>query len=301
MKKSVNKKSRSDASAARETRKPDRSQVFYVYCVGERDALDAMLAGELPPAIESGASLETVGGGELAAVVSGVAASDYGEATLEARLADAQWTAARAMRHEQVVEYFAARASVVPLRFGTIYLERARVEAMLKERDAELRSIIARLRGRDEWGVNVFCDRAQLKERIAAVSPRLRELLQQAEQASPGQSYLMRKKVESLRADETRVESKRIASDIERALAAASEGAARLRVLKGEAAEHGELTAKLAYLVARERFPHFRAEAERLAAAHAALGFRMELTGPWPAYNFASGIEQDEEPIRGKG
>jgi len=70
-------------------------------------------------------------------------------------------------------------------------------------------------------------------------------------------------------------------------MAASFEGAARLRVLKDEATEQGELAARLAFLVRRERFDDFREAAERLAAAYTPLGFRFELTGPWPAYNFA--------------
>ena len=266
----------------------EAASAFYVYCVGAREEV-APLVAEAPGAIEEGAGVEAVGGGRFAAVVSAVPAADYGEESFESRLmTDAEWTAARALRHERVVEHFAARATVVPLRFGTIYLRRERVEQMLAEKAAELEAVLARLRGREEWGVNLYCDRAKLREVIASVSPRLRELGEQASQASPGQAYLMRKKIEALRDDETRAEIKRAAAEIENALASAAEGSARLRVLKSEAGEHGETAAKLAFLVARERFADFRATAERLADAHLARGFRLELTGPWPAYNFAS-------------
>ncbi len=268
------------------------SSVFYVYCIGERAALLPLFEGEMPPPIEDAATLEAVGGASLAAVVSAVSAADYGERALEAHLSDARWTAARAMRHEQVVEFFAARTSVVPLRFGTIYLRRERVEQMLAERQEELQRILARLAGREEWGVNLYYDRETLKEKIPTASPRLRELTEQAARVSPGQAYLMRKKVDALRADEMRAEIKRVSGEVERALAEVSEGAARLRVLKGEAAEHGEVAAKLAFLVAREGFDKFRETASLLADEHASLGFRIELTGPWPAYNFTSNDER---------
>lgn len=262
---------------------------FYVYCVGEQERLASLLAEASPPAaIESEASLESVEGGALAAVVSGVSLADYGEEVLQARLTDPAWTAIRAMRHEQVVEHFAARASVVPLRFGTIYLRRDGVEKMLTERQAELRATVERLRGREEWGVSVFLNRAMLHEGIASVSPRLREMTEQAGKASPGQSYLLRKKIDALRADEVRAETKRVAALIESELAAVADGAARLRVFKDEANEHGEMTARFAFLVSREHWDAFRAAAERLADEHARTGFKLDLTGPMPPYNFAS-------------
>jgi len=285
-KRAVNKKERSETGAG------ERSAVFYVYCIGERDALAPLFDEELPPAIEGGARLEAVEGGGLAAVVSAVPLAEYGEESLEARLTDAEWTAARAMRHESVVEHFAARGrGVVPLRFGTIYLTRSRVARMLAEKEAELRRTVERLRGREEWGVQIYCDRVRLREQIASVSERLREMSEQASKVSPGQGYLMRKKIEALRDDETRAEIKRATAEIERGLAKRCEGSTRLRMLKAEVTEHGELAAKLAFLVARERFEEFREEAESLAARYVGQGFRMELTGPWPAYNFATGDE----------
>lgn len=269
---------------------PEEAAALYVYCVGERAELEPLLSDEgVPAAIEESGALETVGAGALAAVVSAVPLADYGEEALEARMRDATWTATRAMRHERAVEFFARRASVVPLRFGTIYLTRARVAAMLDERDAELRSAAGRLRGREEWGVNVYFDRARLKEMVVELSPRLRELAGQASAAAPGQSYLLRKKIEAMRADEARAEVRRVAGEVETKLAATAASAARLRVLKDEASEHGDVAAKLAFLVERERFPEFRDAAEALAQKYEPAGFRLELTGPWPAYNFAAG------------
>ena len=263
------------------------ARAFYVYCVGEREALTPLLEAALPPAIEVEARLEMEAGDQLAAIVSAVPLADYGEEALQARLSNPAWTAVRAMRHEKVVEHFARRTSVVPLRFGTIYLERASVRQMLSQREESLRAIIERLRGREEWGVNILCDRKVLVDAIAKLSPRLRELDEQAASASPGQSYLMRKKIDAMRVDEARAEIKRVAAKIEDVLALLSDGAVRLRVLKDEGGEQeGQLVARLALLVARARFEEFRAAAERLAQEVAAAGFQLELTGPWPAYNF---------------
>ncbi|HYN86812.1 MAG TPA: GvpL/GvpF family gas vesicle protein [Pyrinomonadaceae bacterium] len=269
---------------------------LYVYCLGEREQLSALFEEEsLPASVEEGAALELVEAAHLAAVVSSVPLSDYGEGAIEARLADPAWTAARALSHQQAVEFFARVADVVPLRFGTIYLTRERVAAMLEENADALGAVVERLRGREEWGVNVYADRDALKEKIVEASERLRGMAQQAEAAAPGQAYLLRKKIESLRADESRAEMKRVASEVETELGAAAEGAARLRVFKDESSERGEaVAAKLAFLVARGRFEEFREAAESLAARRAPHGFRFELTGPWPAYNFAA-TEQSNE------
>ncbi|HWS99442.1 MAG TPA: GvpL/GvpF family gas vesicle protein [Pyrinomonadaceae bacterium] len=282
-------------SARKSRRRPGEEgdaggQGFYVYCVAGSADVSAVFDEDLPAAIEDSNALETVEQGGLAAVVSAVPLADYGEQALQSRLSDVTWTAVRAMRHERVVEHFARRASVVPLRFGTIYTRRDNVAAMLAAKRDELLSIIERLRGREEWGLNVYSDRARLLEEVVSLSPRLRELSEQAARVSPGQSYLMRKKIDSMREAEARAETRRVADAIERELSEAADAAsARLRVLKDEAGEQGEVAAKLAFLVERERFDEFRAAAERLAREYEGAGFKLELTGPWPPYNFAAG------------
>ena len=273
-----------------DTTRAGKKEAYYLYCIGEREEMASAYGEDLPPPIEPDATFVLIDGRGLSAVTSLVPLAAYGADALQARVGDATWVAVRAMRHEKVVEHFSRRASVVPLRFGAIYLERENVERMLDEKGGELLAIIGQLRGREEWGLNVYSDRAKLKEEIVALSPRLRELSGRADQSSPGQSYLLRKKIDSLREAEARTETRRVAAAIEQELAdAAGAPAARLRVLKDEGGEHGELAAKLAFLVERGRFAEFRAAAERLAEAYAGAGFRLELTGPWPAYNFAAG------------
>jgi hypothetical protein len=267
---------------------------LYVYCIGESAALAPLFGAALPEAIEEGTGLEAVEAAGLAAVVSGVPLDTYGEVALSERLKDATWTATRALRHERVAEHFARRAAVVPLRFGAIYLRHEGVAEMLGERAAQFREVLKRLGGREEWGLNVYVERARLREEVTNVSARLREMEERADASAPGQAYLLRKKIEGLRDEEARAETRRVAREVEETLAAACDGAARLRVLKDEATEQGELVARLAFLVRHDAFGDFRAAAERLADRHTPLGFRFELTGPWPAYNFAV-VEEESQ------
>jgi hypothetical protein len=268
---------------------------FYVYCIAESAATAQLPADSLPAAIEDDAKLEWVAVNTLAALVSRVPRETYNEASLSEHLNDATWTAIRAMRHETVMEYVAKRISAVPLRFGTIYLDREGIERMLTEKSRELAELIEQLRGREEWGVNLYCDRAVLMSSITAVSPVLREMVERAEQASPGQAYLIQKKIDVLKVDEVRAAVNRIVDQVEERLKAQSEDAKRLRILKVETTEHGELKAKFAFLVKRSGFEEFRDAAERLAQEHQAAGARLELTGPWPVYNFVQDLRDERD------
>jgi hypothetical protein len=276
-----------DAQSGSEKKTGPSGTGFYVYCIAESGPVTGIVSESLPVAIEDDAAVELIRVNDFAAVTSEVPLSVYGEESLEDNLNDAAWTASRAMRHERVVEHFAQRTGVVPLRFGTIYLAREGIERMLSEKSAELKEILQRIVGSEEWGVNVFSDREKLLDAVVNLSPRLRELSQQAKNTSPGQSYLLQKKVEGLRTDEARSELVRIIDDIEARLSGKSKAGKQLRVLKVEATESGELKAKFAFLVEKSNFDVFREEAENIAKEFAEVGIRLELTGPWPTYNFA--------------
>jgi hypothetical protein len=262
---------------------------YYVYCIGELKALSPLSDDALPDAIEPGSRIELINEGRLAAVVCRVSMADYSEDALQTKLEDPAWTAARALRHERAVSHFAARAAVVPLRFGAIYLGRERIRSLLKEKRRELLATIDRLRNREEWGVSLLCDRSKFLESLPSVSTRLRDLSHRARSVPPGQSYLLRKKIDGVRAAEAAAHTRHVIRRIESDLKAASEGAVRLRVTKAEIAEQAGVAAKLAFLVPRQGFDAFISAAELLAAEYAELGFRLELTGPWPPYNFAAG------------
>jgi hypothetical protein len=271
----------------------DEGRGLYVYCVGEREALAPLFGAALPEAIEAGAGLELIGAGDLSAVASAVPLSDYGEAALETRLNDPSWVAARAMRHELVVEHFAASAAVVPLRFSTIYLSRESAERMLAERDVQLRHFLDLVRGREEWGLNIYVDRKHLREEVVKVSPRLRELSEQADALSPGRAYMLRKQIDSLRdaeAAEVRRRVKHEAWGIAR-----FSGAVNKPLRASEKTEHGEVVARVVFLLDRSRRKSLHEGAEKLAAEYAPLGFKMELVGPWPAYYFTRNAGTAEE------
>ena len=113
--------------------------------------------------------------------------------------------------------------------------------------------------------MNVYCDRAVLLSSITSVSPVLRELAERAAQAPPGQSYLMQKKIDALRVDEAARRSIASSIRLKQNSGEQTDDGRRLRILKVETTEHGELKAKFAFLVKRSGFEEFRDAAERLA------------------------------------
>ncbi len=214
---------------------------------------------------------------------------------LSERLSDATWTATRALRHERVAEHFARSTAVVPLRFGAIYLRRDGVERMLEGRAAQFRAVLARLEGREEWGLNVYVERARLREEVTGLSARLRGMAERADASTPGQAYLLRKKIEGLRDEEARAETRRVAREVEAALGEAADGVGAPARAQGRGDRAGRV-GRAPRLPRRTRRASTRSAPPPNSSPteYTPLGFRFELTGPWPAYNFAA-VEEESQ------
>ncbi|HLY49977.1 MAG TPA: GvpL/GvpF family gas vesicle protein [Solirubrobacteraceae bacterium] len=252
---------------------------WWAYCVTwAEDAMDAAAGQE---GVEPGTEVEAICDGELAALVSRVPLADYDDERLRAHLEDLSWVERIARRHEQVLDTALRDATVVPLRLCTLYRSLDGVHQLLEENRAGLREALIQVAGCVEWGVKVFADpSAGVRQDAAAVEPA----------GPPGAAYLLRRQNERALADRAGEVRARCAQVVHQQVAALARAATTNPPQRPEV--HGrELTMLLngAYLIERDRAPEVHAAVTSLQEEWSALGFAIELTGPWPAYNFVFG------------
>ena len=253
----------------------------YVYGIvpAGRDAAGA-------PAGLDDASVREVSEGDLAALVSTLDGDGYAPERVEALAADVAWLGPRAAAHDAVAVWASDRGAVVPLPIFTLFRDDDGVRAMLRERGAVLRDAVARLSGGREYVVRLFRLDDALERSIASLSERVAALERQAADASPGQRYLLQRKLESERKAEVRrvgAEAAREAYDVLGALAIESVADELPRM--GDAAR-GAAVLNAAFLVAPVRYEAFRAAVSDIARRREPQGFRLEFTGPWPPNHF---------------
>jgi hypothetical protein len=168
---------------------------------------------------------------------------------------------------------------VVPLRFGAIYRSRDQVGGMLDERADEFRAAIGRIRGHVEFGVKAWVDVAVLERTISPA--------ERSAAAGEGAAYLQRRRQEQERSREVAALGVELAETAHQRLSAVADSAVANRPQPRELTGRPEpMLLNGAYLV-REGDDRLRNEVERLAEEHSGLGVEYELTGPWPAHNFA--------------
>jgi hypothetical protein len=247
----------------------------YVYC---------LVAAPRRPAVARTRRLEGAGpvrlieqgraGGRLKKwlVVSDVPLNRYGEAALNAKLADLSWVSRVAVAHEAVVESFLAAAALVPMKLFTIFADDARALRRLEAQGDRIDAALRRVRGRIELGVRVMLDRQP--------QPASRARL-----PASGAAYLAGKKSQRDRRAELAVNAKAVVGGLYDDLSQLASEAAR-RTAAELPVRGGPLLLDAAFLVPRTRAARFRRTVARKAKALAADGYHVTLTGPWPAYSF---------------
>jgi hypothetical protein len=240
--------------------------------------------------VEPTASVERIEEGGLAALVSEVPLAEFDEDSLRRNLNDVAWLEEKARAHETVLEAALARTAVVPLRLCTVFADEVQVRAMLVREQRVLDDALARLQGRAEWGVKAFADRGAV-EREALKETRGED--DGVAEMSAGTAYMNRRRAEARAREEVEEIADGWAREIHARLRTIATEALLNPLQRPELSGHeGEMFLNGVYLVSDAEAPPFRAAVGALADEFDRHGVEIDLTGPWPAYNFVkSSIE----------
>lgn len=262
-------------------REPDEQGFgLYVYGVIAADDADPL---ERVRGIDPAGATTTVREGQLAAIVSRVPLADFGEAPLRERLTDMQWLERTARTHEEVLDLFGRDRTLIPMRICSIYRGQSGIQEMLRREAAGLHEGLAHLRGRTEWGVKVFAERAAMNRDQGSDGEAVGE-----QDSAQGTAYLRRRREEHRLVERAGQELEEACQEIHSRLAMIAADALTTAVQRPEVTGHpGEMILNAAYLVPDEAYGEFVAQIDRLGERFPAL--ELVLTGPWPAYNFVPG------------
>ena len=230
----------------------------------------------------------------IQAIVSRVSLREFGQEQLRDNLDDLQWVTAKAHAHQRVLQAVLPNQTIVPMKFGTIYLSESCVQEALAQYYDDLVRALARVDGKGEWGVKVYCDRGALAQRVGEVSDKVNQLSMEMAAKSSGAAYFVRKRLEETIDEETERVCDEYAQDSHDRLSSHAEEAVISALQSKEmTGRRDQMILNGAYLVADEQLAVFGAELESLEEGYGQLGFSYEMTGPWPPYNFAALGEEE--------
>ena len=216
--------------------------------------------------VDGVASVEAVPCASLVCWVSRVSRAEYAD-HLSENMENLEWLAAASVRHQRVVARIAASASILPARFGTVFLREASLEAHVHKHKRSLVAAFRRIANADEWGVKVFSLATQPAPMLHAAS---------------GTEYLRRKAaaIKTASRNALHPEVRSFAAALRRV---AQDSAAGGKVSGGQR----DLEWLASFLLRRSRQKQWRAVLDRFAARWQR-SRRCECSGPWPPYSFVS-------------
>ena len=248
------------------------TQILYVYAIGR--------AGHpLPPdvfAVESG---------PLAAFYAPVDELEYNQAAIDARSKDVEWLGAIGYRHQSVMAALMRGGTIIPLRAFTLFATKDRLRDHLdSERDKFLK-ILERLEGKQEWTLRIEFDPEQWNDAIVRRVDSLRALSVEAETASAGKAFLLRKKLDDERKRASREAEQQVVGEVEQEVLAklACDTVAETRQQRSGAFPQIDV------LINRDEEARLQELRENLERRYQGEGVTIALTGPWPPYTFAQG------------
>jgi hypothetical protein len=232
-----------------------------------------------------GVPIHLISGSGLVAVASTVPLDEFGEGPMRRNLENLDWLATTARAHDAVVCMVARSGGTVPTRLATVYLNDDRVQTVLDKHAEELHALVQRVTHRTEWGVKAYRGSQEPKE------PEENDIVAADEQGATrpgaGREYLQRRRAQLVarRSDDEHTE--RTVRDVHAALSALAADSRRRRP------QDPRLTGRRERMVLNGSYLVDNARSAEFAQAVAALGekthgLRLELSGPWPPYSFAS-------------
>lgn len=259
----------------------------YLFCF----ACPAVLPAIGGPGLEDTRAVSCEVAGGVVAVVALVNVEEYCGPASEANLRDLAWMAPRVFHHEMVIERVMRSSSVFPARFGTLFASPENMERFLAKHHFAISRFMDSITGKEEWAVKGFLERSKAEQRLLEADDRFLRL-----PSSPGSRYmqLQRLRAEAGRAVASWAETvvRAIGMELERE-------AADVRTMKLRALDAPEKTleeiANWAFLLRRETVEHFRERVEHVGARYREQGVHLEVSGPWPPYNFCPSLGDDGE------
>ena len=239
-----------------------------------------------PKGIERG-EVSLIPGGEFAALATSVSAEDYAPAKVEALTADVDWVSERATAHDRVLTWASDNGAVIPFPMWTLFRDAKAVKGMLARRHQELRETFSRLGKGREFIVRVYVQASVLKDNLDSHVDELRQLEKEAATASPGQKYLLQRKIEERRREAGRDVASKAASEIFDSLRDCSMETVREQpVNSGAPREQGRAILNTSFLVDPARLVDFQRALTDMVNKYEGSGFKFDFTGPWPPYHF---------------
>jgi len=267
-------------------------QGLYLYCIREK----ANGAGAVRrKGIDGNGCVFVLSYHDLEAVVSTVCLEEFDLQVVRRKAhEDLKWIKEVSIAHEEIIEQAMRNNgrvfSLLPMRFGTVFRDRASLEHVLDEDYVGIQETLERIRGKQEWSVKVYLtDREEFERAVRKENVALRQKAEEIASLPEGMAFLMEEELKTITAQWVQKGVSDVINSLFDELAKHSVASVKNRILQKELTGRREpMVLNSAYLVCEEKVPNLKEEAETVKQRICKKGLHLEYSGPWPAFNFTS-------------
>lgn len=264
---------------------------YGIYLYGMADNLD--WGSYNIPGMDPAHCIFGVVNGSICAIASKVSLAEYDLAILEQRKDNLAWLKQKAEEHMEVLRAVMSISPVLPVKFCTIFRGLAGIETTLCDNERSIKEFLGNYRGKEEWSFKAYVDTKSYLERCVQQTPTNLSGL------PPGTAYLRRKQAERSSANMADSNLAKIAEEILRGIRTEVLDVRINQVLSRHITQKSvEMFLNTAVLVDASTKNNLNAIVAKKNERLHSCGIQIELTGPWPAYNFCPVLKEEVQDAR---
>jgi gas vesicle protein GvpL/GvpF len=254
--------------------------VIHAYGVVRSDAVF-----DLPDSGIGGAGVALLDAGPVSGIFSILPETAFGAGPWNDHAEDAAWLARVATEHQRVLGEVVRDTDVLPLRLPALYRDEVHLHRMLEAEATLFRAVLESLHDHLEWSVHLYL----VGEPETAAT----------ERPATGQEYLRQRAAAVTQRQRAQEVREQLVRDAYGALADLSRQSVANTPQDSALSGRAEpMLLNSAHLVCRRHEQLFFAAVAEVEARLAPAGISVEVSGPWPPYNFVELGADNLEPQR---
>lgn len=219
-----------------------------------------------------------------------------GETIKEKLLNDPKWAEENIRAHHEVIDRAFQAGVVIPMKFGTMYKTRKGLVATLEKYYRKFKNLISQLADKKEWGVKAYLDHKKFVAALKKNNKEIQKLEKRRSSAQEGMRWYTERKIDEIVGDEVEEEIEKLLQYFVEKLKGHVEKVRLGDAFSKDIQKPGkEMIMNAACLVKNDALQGFKDVFQELVKEAMQRGVLLELTGPWPPYNFVEIKNNDKK------
>lgn len=269
-----------------------KGKALYLYCMREKSP---HLPVPSMKGIDGKGKVFSLPFRQLEAIVSNLSLKEFATDQIQKKAQeDLGWIKEKAVIHERVIEEAMRKdgkiISVVPMRFGTIFRNKTKLEESLDKDYPKIKQALERARDNQEWSVKVYLENERkLRQKVKARNAVIKEKQEEMDSLPEGMAFFVEEEIGGLISKEVGKELNIQLDNLFEDLKSHAAESVKNKILTKELTGRKEpMVLNAAYLIPENKVEPFKEKAATLNRKIRQTGLYLEYSGPWPAFNFAT-------------